>query len=184
MSFLAGVACFVFGWLFDIPMFSILALLLMVAHIFPIIGPIVSVAIFVSLVLLLRGPTTAFLALVLFIGAEIVLGRILAPMLLRKHLRPNFGVKTAVVLVGSGLFGFPGNLIAIPVFAALRLNWNHFLQSVLRKKGLPVTADEYANADLTQEPFASEAEPEVTEEKANTVPDGQDPDAPPTPSEG
>lgn len=183
MSFLAGVAAFVYGWLFDLPMFSILALFLMVAHIFPIIGPILSVAVFVSLVLLLRGPTTAFLALVLFLGAEIVLGRIVAPMLLRKHLRPNFGAKTAVVLVGSGLFGVTGNLIAIPVFAALRLNWNHFLQSVLRKKGLPVTADEYAHADLTKEPFASETEPDTSETSVEIPSDGQQPEAPAPESE-
>jgi hypothetical protein len=120
---------------------------------------------------------------VLFLGAEIVLGRIVAPMLLRKHLRPNFGAKTAVVLVGSGLFGITGNLIAIPVFAALRLNWNHLLQSALRKKGLPVTADEYAHADLTKEPFASETEPDAPETSEEIPSDGQQPEAPAPESE-
>jgi hypothetical protein len=69
------------------------------------------------------------------------------------------------------------------VFAALRLNWNHLLQSVLRKKGLPVTADEYANADLSKAPFSSDEAPDVSKSEEEDSSDGQEPDTPVAPSE-
>lgn len=156
LAFAAGAAAFLVCWLFQFPLFSLWAILFLVAHFFPIIGPILAVAALSLLLLILRGPETAFLFALIMIGVEFLLSKVLTPILVRKNLRPSFGVRVTVVLVGGGFFGGLGILFALPVYATLQIDAEKLIAHLLHRKQLPADPEFYESVDMTKAPFAAE----------------------------
>ena len=51
------------------------------------------------------------------------------------------------IIVGGGLFGFGGMLLAVPVFAIIYMLFKEFLEGRLRKKALPEDSAVYQRGD-------------------------------------
>ena len=51
------------------------------------------------------------------------------------------------ILVGGGVFGFPGMLLGVPVFAVIYYLIKTFVEYALYKKRMPLETQEYVRAD-------------------------------------
>ena len=146
-SFCFTAAVYVLSWVMNIPMFSIIALILLFSHLFPVVGPLVGDTISVILVLLLRTDMVFFFIAIL-IALEVVASKMLLPVLTPKKLRPSYGLAAALVLVGFALLGFIGAFLALPVYTTLNVEFHTFLTRRLDKKNLPVSTEAYCDATL------------------------------------
>lgn len=146
-SFCFTAAVFVLSWVMNIPMFSIIVLILLFSHLFPVVGPLVGDTIAVVLVLLLRTDMVFFFIAIL-IALEILASKLLLPALTPKKLRPSYGLTAALVLFGFSLLGFIGAFLALPVYTTLNVEFHIFLTRRLDKKNMPVSTEAYCDTTL------------------------------------
>jgi len=66
------------------------------------------------------------------------------------------------IIVGSGLFGFTGMLISVPVFAVIYALLREALTNRLKSKGLPINSSEYKRPGVLKD-TADEGESEPAE---------------------
>ena len=74
----------------------------------------------------------------------------------------------ASITVATGLFGFAGMLLGVPVFAIIYMIISNAINAALRKKGRPtITSDYYGIirlSDLARAQRGDAAQPETTEQ--------------------
>ena len=73
------------------------------------------------------------------------------------------------ITIGGGLFGIPGMLLGVPVFAVLYLLFAEFVSSKLKKKNMPEKTSEYSgDTSLFIDEYDIEQDStESTEEKSD-----------------
>ncbi len=97
-----------------------LGVLTMMGEVVPYIGPVI-VGIIVSLIALLQSLTRALIALALFVGLEQFEGHLLTPNIMRSQTDVPQTLVLFAIVVGAGVGGILGILVAIPTAAALRV---------------------------------------------------------------
>ncbi len=147
ISFAVSTTVFVLSWIFGIPMFSVIALILFFFQFFPAIGTVFGVAI-ASLIVLLLAPVKALVFIPALIIVEVLASRLFTPLFLQKKLRPSYGLSTVLVIVGAALFNLLGAFLAVPVYATLNVEIRSYLAHRLAKKHLPISNEIYAEHDL------------------------------------
>ncbi len=116
MGVLAWLGLMIIG----MPYALALGVLTMLGEIVPIIGPVV-VGSIVTLLALVHSLTLALVALALFVGLEQLEGHILTPNIMRSQTHVPQTLVLFAIVVGAGLGGILGILVAIPLAAALRI---------------------------------------------------------------
>lgn len=175
-AFCFTAAVFVLSWVMNIPLFSIIALILLFSHLFPVAGPLIGDAIAVIMVLLLR-TDMAFFFLLILIGLEIAGSKLLLPIMTPKKLRPAYGLAAALVLIGYAVGGFIGAFVALPLYTTLNVEFHNFLIRRLNKKDLPVSTEAYYDTDLSTlaaQEIAAKATRKAEEEAEKEKEDGGD----------
>ncbi|MCQ2385121.1 MAG: AI-2E family transporter [Clostridia bacterium] len=147
-SLIFSAVSFVTVLLLDVPLYSLAVLILLVSHIFPVLGSIIGDAVTFLLVLILAGGK-AFILLAVLVGTEILLSVFLLPAMLPKRLRPPHGLTALLVILSGGLFGLIGAFLVIPVYSSLKIEVQSLLNRRLQKKKLPIQTEEYANFDFS-----------------------------------
>lgn len=147
--FFFSALCFLFCWLLNIPMFSILVMILLVSHLFPAIGPIIGDLVAIALAFLLN-PIKALFFTLFLIGIEIVANKVAFPLVTPKKLRPSFGLTAVLVLIAGHFFGLIGAFCAVPVFATLNIEFRELLAHRLAKTNMPIATEIYENTDLEE----------------------------------
>ena len=118
-------------------------------NIIPYIGPVIGTAIGISLGvtgILATGPFDALLPGVIkllgvFIGANFIDNNILVPMIYSKSVKSHPLEIFIVIIMGGGLAGLPGMLLAVPVYTLLRVIAREFFQQFRVVKKLTQTMD-------------------------------------------
>ena len=104
----------------------------------PIIG-----AIPCTLLILLNSPLQGLYFVIFVLVLQQIDGNIIGP----KILGDNVGISGFWILVsitvGGGLFGFPGMLLGVPVFATLYMLISDYTERALRKQGKPIQTKAY-----------------------------------------
>lgn len=147
--FFFSAVVFLFCWLLNIPMFSVLVVILLLAHLIPAIGPVVGDLLAVSLAFLLN-PLKGLFFLLFLIGIEVVASKVVFPLATPKKLRPSFGLTAVLVLIGVHFFGVIGAFCAVPVFASLNIEFREILARRLSKKGMPIATEVYEKTGLEE----------------------------------
>ena len=147
--FFFSAVVFLFCWLLNIPMFSVLVVILLLAHLIPAIGPIVGDLVAVALAFLLN-PVKGLFFLLFLIGIEVVASKVVFPLATPKKLRPSFGLTAVLVLVAGHFFGVIGAFCAVPVFATLNVEFRELLAHRLAKKGMPIATEVYEKTTLEE----------------------------------
>ena len=80
------------------------------------------------------GNTTAILAAVVLLAAEVIEGYVLIPKMVGKEVGLHPMAVISAILIGSALLGLFGVLIAIPLAAAVKIVWREFVLPALRAK--------------------------------------------------
>ena len=126
ITLIIGVLIFIgleiVGVPFALPIAFLAALFNLVPYLGPIVGMIPAVLLGFTV-----SPLTALLGVVVFIVANQIEGNILAPYILSKSTNLHPVTVLLAILVGAGLFGLLGALLAVPVSALLKVILEEYL---------------------------------------------------------
>lgn len=139
-SMIIGLLCFPLCSICRIPMALLISVVVGVTNVIPFFGPFVG-AIPCSAILLIMDPLAALRFLIMILALQQFDGNILGPRILGNStgLSPIWVLIS--IVVGGGLFGFPGMVLGVPTFAVLYTLTKDWVQRRLQEKGLNVTKD-------------------------------------------
>ena len=171
--FFFSALVFLFCWLLNIPMFSILVVILLLAHLIPAIGPVVGDVIAITLALLLD-PLKGLFFMLFLIGIEVVASKVAFPLMTPKKLRPSFGLTAVIVLIAGHFLGVVGAFCAVPLFATLNIEFREILAHRLAKKGMPIATEVYEKTPLEELSRMSAESARIAEEAAEQSEEKED----------
>lgn len=147
------VLCLLSFWVFDVSeYFVLIAVVIGITDIIPIVGPLIG-AIPGGFIILITNPSKFFLYVILVLLIQQLEGNIISP----KILGDQMGVSALCVLVSIVVMGtiFEGNpialIISVPLFAVMVELGKMFIESRLKKKGLPTDTAEYYRGAATED---------------------------------
>ncbi len=148
-SSIIGVMCFIGLSIFRFHYPLLISVIIGVFNLIPFFGPIIG-AIPTGFLLLIINPMEALGFLVFLIVLQQFDGNILGPKILGETVGiSGFWIMVSVI-VGGGLFGVPGMLLGVPVFAAIYTLVKEGAEIRLRKK--EISADDIAPAYEEDDP--------------------------------
>jgi len=113
-----------------------------VLTIVPAVGPLAAGLPAVILSYNEGGPVTAGLAAAVLVAAELVEGYVLIPKMVGREVGLHPMAVITAILVGGGLLGLFGVVIAIPLAAAARIVWGEFVVPALEAKAAEPAAED------------------------------------------
>lgn len=169
--FFAG-AVLLIGLLLQVPLLSVVVLLVLLSQLIPVIGPIVGMTASILLFVILKSPWWGLLYAAIILALEFFSTNVWLPQMLPKKLRPSYGVTAVMVLLSLSLFGVIGAFVAIPIYATLNIEVRRFLIHRLAKKNLPISSEAYqgftaARYEATVAGNAKSEDTAAPEEKAD-----------------
>jgi len=140
-SLIVGIICFIWMNLINWEFPALISVIIGVTNIIPFFGPFIG-AVPSALLLLVVAPNQVIPFVIFIFILQQFDGNILGPAILGDSTGlPPFWVIVAI-FIGGGLFGFPGMLLGVPVFAVLYGLANDLLHFLLKRKNMsPITSD-------------------------------------------
>ncbi len=137
-SFIVMVIVYILTWIFGIPYYPMIALIIGVTDLIPVFGPFLGAI--PSAMIILISPDGGFRAALIFAAIILVVqqldGNLLAPLILGDRVGiSGVWIMIAVVVMG-GLFGVLGMFFGVPVFAVIYSLVGEAIHKKLVKKGL------------------------------------------------
>lgn len=141
-SLIIGVLCYIGVSILKLPYAVLVSTIVGVTNVIPYFSPIIG-AIPCTLLILLNSPLQGLYFVIFVLVLQQIDGNIIGP----KILGDNVGISGFWILVsitvGGGLFGFPGMLLGVPVFATLYMLISDYTERALRKQGKPIQTKAY-----------------------------------------
>ena len=169
-SAIIGVLCYILTSIIGTPYAILVSVIVGVTNVIPFFGPYLG-AIPSAFIILLVNPMQCLYFLITILLLQQFDGNILGPKILGGSTGlSSFMVIVAILLFG-GLFGIPGMIIGVPVWAVIVAGLKYLRNSWLKKKELPTDDKLYQEIDFfnpdTLEPvkMKSEEEKEESEKK-------------------
>ena len=134
-SAIIGVLCFILNLIFQIPFSMLVAVVVGVTNVIPFFGPIIG-AVPCIMILIIVDPWAALRFGVLVIALQQFDGNILGPKILGNSTGLDAIWVLVAIIVGGGLFGFPGMLLGVPTFAVIYALVRDWTNSRLKAKGI------------------------------------------------
>ncbi len=142
-SAIIGLLSFVVMWIFKIPYYPLLAVIIGVTNIVPTFGPIVG-GVIGSVIVLIASPHDTLIFIIIVFLIQQLDGNIIGPKILGDSIGISaLWVIVAIVLCG-GLFGFGGILIGVPTVAVIYSLIKQSAEKRLKDKDLPQSTAFYA----------------------------------------
>ncbi len=113
-----------------VPYFLPLALLMIVLGVVPVIGTTIAAVVIVGITFATAGSTSALVATGVYLAYQQVENHVLQPIVQTRTLKMNPLLIVLALLVGTGLFGVLGALLALPIAGALQV----LLEDVLTRR--------------------------------------------------
>ncbi|MBQ3784253.1 MAG: AI-2E family transporter [Lachnospiraceae bacterium] len=143
-SLIMGVICFVVLSIFRMPYTLIVSVIVGITNIIPFFGPYIGV-VPSTILIALADPKAGLIFFIFDMILQQIDGNIIGPKILGNSTGLSaFGVIFAILL-GSGLFGFPGMIFGVPVFAVIYHLAKQIIDKRLIKKELPTETDKYVD---------------------------------------
>ena len=144
-SAIIGVICYVCMLIFHIEYPLLISVIVGVTNVIPFFGPFVG-AVPSILVLLLVNPLSALWFAVFVLILQQVDGNLIGPFILGDYVGVSaFWVMVAIV-IGGGLFGFPGMLLGVPVLGLIFAVLRTVVDVRLKNRQLPTRSKDYNSA--------------------------------------
>ena len=160
-----GATSYFFFRIFNIPFYALLVLVIAVLNLFPVFGTLLSFFL-CALVLLFTMPAYTLPVLGILAALEVLDNLLIEPRTMpHKALRPNVGATIVLMLIGYGLLGIFGMLIAIPVWATVQNAFKALSIHLLNRRGLPTALSEYEAFDMSRHLRAKEKTTEAEGER-------------------
>ena len=141
-SIIIGILCFIAMSLMKLPMAILISVVVGVTNIIPFFGPFIG-AVPSIIILLLVQPVAALKFGIMVLILQQLDGNVIGPKILGKTTKlASFWVMFAII-VGGGLFGLPGMILGVPVFAVIYAYTSEAINHRLHEKNLPTDTAVY-----------------------------------------
>ncbi len=145
-AFFVGCMTFIGATIIGTPYPLLMAVIIACTNVIPFFGPFIG-GIPVCFITLLADPMKAFWMAVFMVAMQQFDGNIMVPLIQGDRIGvPSVWILMGII-VGGGLFGFAGMLLAVPVFAIIYMMSKEFLEERLRRKSLPESSAVYQRSD-------------------------------------
>ena len=166
-SLIVGILCFIFCVCTNMPYSLLISTIVGVTNIIPFFGPFIG-GIPTTFIVLVVDPPKGVLFGIFIIILQQIDGNVIGPKILGNTVGISGFWVLASITVATGLFGFAGMLLGVPVFAIIYMIISNAINAALRKKGRPtITSDYYGIIhlnDLARAQRGDAAQPETTEQ--------------------
>jgi predicted PurR-regulated permease PerM len=140
-----GIICYICMLLFRIEYPLLISVIVGFTNIVPFFGPLIG-AIPCVLILLLINPLSALWFVVFILILQQIDGNVIGPFIMGDYVGLSPFFIMLAIMVGGGLFGFPGMLLGVPVFALVYAMVKATTETRLRAHGLPTQSSAYEGA--------------------------------------
>jgi len=145
-SLIIGILCFIFSSIFQFPYPVLLGLIIGVTNVIPFFGPFFG-AIPCGLLVFMVNPIQCIWFLLFILALQQFDGNFLGPMILGESTGiSGFWVIFSITFFG-GIWGVPGMIIGVPLFAVVYAIIKTTLETKLTKKNLSMVTDDYIYVD-------------------------------------
>ena len=145
-SAIIGLICYIVCAILNMPYALLVSVIVGVTNIIPFFGPFIG-AVPSALIILMVDPLKCLIFIVFVIILQQIDGNFIGPKILGSSIGiTSFWVLFAIV-VGAGLFGFPGMVLGVPVFVVLYTFLTNRVDERLKKSDLPWETAQYENLD-------------------------------------
>ena len=132
-SFIIGVLTYIVLKVCDMPFALMLSLIVGVTNVIPFFGPFIG-AIPSVFILLLENPIDALYFVIIIIVIQQLDGNLIGPKIVGNAIGIGSFWVLISVLIGGGLFGFPGMALGVPVFAVFYRYADKLMTNSLKRK--------------------------------------------------
>ena len=141
-SLIIGVICFAAMAILRLPYPVLISAIVGITNVIPFFGPFIG-AIPSAIIILMVSPIKTLYFLILVVVLQQVDGNIIGPKILGNTTGlSSFWVLFSIVVFG-GLFGFPGMILGVPVFAVIYHYAGLAIRKRLKKRGLHQDTEDY-----------------------------------------
>lgn len=143
-SIIIGILCYIGCLILRMPYALLVSTFIGITNIIPFFGPLIG-AIPSALVIFMESPVKCLVFLIFVFVLQQFDGNFLGPKILGSTVGINgFWIMFAII-VGSGLFGFGGMLLGVPVFVIIYTLISSRIDTVLERRGLSTDLNFYSN---------------------------------------
>jgi len=164
-SAIIGIICYIVMSIIRLPYPMLISVIVGVTNVIPFFGPLIG-AIPSAFLILLIDP----LQCVIFIAFIVILqqfdGNILGPRILGDSVGLSSFWILISITVFSGIFGFAGMVLGVPVFAVMYMLLSDLVSRKLKEKGQPLQTEIYSKIYSTDDIALAQKLTEVTAESA------------------
>lgn len=164
-SIIIGIICFICTSIIGTPYALLVSVIVGVTNVIPFFGPYIG-AIPSTFLVLMVNPKQALYFVILILIIQQFDGNILGPKILGDSTGlSGFWVIFAITIFG-GLFGVPGMIVGVPIFAVFYAGVKSLVNRQLSKKGLPTQIQPYMTVgQINEEKIFTEYVPPVKKRK-------------------
>ena len=145
-SLIIGIICYIVCSILQMPYTLLVSVIIGVTNIIPFFGPLIG-AVPSALIILMVNPTKCLIFIVFIIILQQVDGNLIGPRILGNSTGiTGFWVMFSIIL-GSGLFGFWGMLLGVPVFVVIYTLITKLIVKKLKRSDLPWEIADYEELD-------------------------------------
>ena len=145
-SLIIGIICYIVCSILQMPYTLLVSVIIGVTNIIPFFGPLIG-AVPSALIILMVSPTKCLIFIVFVIILQQIDGNLIGPRILGNSTGiTGFWVMFSII-VGSGLFGFWGMLLGVPVFVVIYTLVTRLIVKKLKRSDLPWEIADYEALD-------------------------------------
>ena len=133
-SLLVGLECFVVCSIVGIPYYPLVSLIVGVTNFIPFFGPFIG-AIPSAFIIFIADPISVVWFAIIILIIQQIDGNIIAPKIIGNHLDLSSVWVVIAITVMSGLFGFTGMVIGVPLFSLIYTWIGNIISNKLKNKG-------------------------------------------------
>lgn len=141
-----AVLCYIGTTLLGMPYSIFISVIVGVTNVIPFFGPYLG-AIPSAILIFMVDPIQALYFIIFIFILQQIDGNFIAPRIIGDSTGMSPLMVLAAIMIGGGMFGIPGMVIGVPVFAIICTIIRNYVGSLLRKKKLPTDHSLYTNVD-------------------------------------
>lgn len=145
-SAIIGVLCYIGTLLLHMPFALLVSVIIGVTNIIPFFGPYIGAIPCILLILVVNPLKGLYFAIFILLLQQFD-GNILGPKILGETTGLSSFMVIVAILIGGGLFGIPGMIAGVPVFAVIYAMLWRLIDHSLQNREMPQQEETYVNID-------------------------------------
>ena len=149
-SIIIGILSYICLMVIGVPYFPLISTILGISNLIPVVGLLVGIVVG-ALIIFLANPHAVIWFALLMIILHIINSKMIRPYIIRVGVDASTMFMFAAIVIMTGLIGFWGLMIGVPVFVILYTILHSEVDKLLGKKGLSVEQVDYYETEAGKE---------------------------------